>query len=141
MTDAEFQAAKAKAARAGIAFAELIRQAVRNYKPPKPMAHDEAVYATIHEYNKIATNLRQIAAATGDEVSTTAAASAERLAEAISGLTDGSFPPLSPSGLETVREHGKRINEEARAANSGKEVRSEALTDALLQISTAMRSG
>ncbi|RST85585.1 hypothetical protein EJC49_14875 [Aquibium carbonis] len=134
LTDHDYIAAKQKAAHAGMGFAEFVRQAVARFNPPPKASFPVAVLATVQELNAIAVNFRQIATATDGDLAAYAEKAADKFLAHINATHTGSRPPLSPAGLERLREQGHKINAQAKAANAGQPVSIDTLRDALGEI-------
>ncbi|WP_337877559.1 plasmid mobilization protein [Elioraea sp.] len=130
----EYQAARLKAAHAGLSFSEFVRQAVARFNPPPKASFPVTVLATVQELNAIAVNFRQIATATDGDLAAYAEKAADKFLAHINATHTGSRPPLSPAGLERLREQGHRINAQAKAANAGQPVSIDTLRDALAEI-------
>jgi hypothetical protein len=134
LTDQDYNAAKQKAAHAGMGFAEFVRQAVARFNPPPKASYPAEVLATVQELNAIAVNFRQIATKTDGDLSAFAEKAADKFLEHITATHTGSRRPLAAPALDRIREQGQRINAQAKAANAGQSVSIDALRDALAEI-------
>lgn len=147
LTRAEQRAIQQRAVEAGVTFADYVRETAMGRKPRAKPAKAKAIEDVFYELGRIANNLAQLEAATGDETYRPWAVYVGK--EMVERLTDrADLAPVLMHHVEAVNGIGHLINSLARRANSGKDIddaeRDEALTilkDVLAPIHKAVAKG
>ncbi|WP_367197469.1 hypothetical protein [Amorphus sp. 3PC139-8] len=122
----------------GVTMAEYARAMLTGKKPRAKPPRERAMTALLYELSSIATNLSQLADATGmTTYEDWAKYVGGQLVEAVSGRSDQT--PVIDAHLEKINAAGHWVNALARRANMGKELDLQEVHDALIAVQKVLK--